>query len=420
MILIPIPYRLNFLTIISYYNDRTDFRAFDPDTSVLILEKQNLETRVINFSIKEDVRYKISDASWLSLGMTASLIPSKVNFISQEKNFFCARTEFPRFVNFDKKYLYYTAYLQNSSKLTQKIHLRVGVRYDYSTLIKDGAPSPRFSIWYQINDRTSIAGSWGIFYQYPDLLSIYTRDPPVDLSKNLDLINAEKSTHYLFSIKRTLPSNMVVKLGFYYKDLERLLMPEDNEFYIPHNTGLGVSEGVEFELNKSSSGRERLSGFISYSFGSSKYCEINSNKWVPFKFDQRHRLTLLANIRLWGNWRASFLWQVASGLPFTDIIGIRSNPTYLNDWDFVRGPQNEAKLPYFHRLDARLNYQHWVGNRLFSFYLDFINLTNRSNIYDILWDKEYIEESKTILRVAKKRTIYMLPFFPSFGVSFKL
>ncbi|MCG8603681.1 hypothetical protein MJD09_01595, partial [bacterium] len=79
----------------------------------------------------------------------------------------------------------------------------------------------------------------------------------------------------------------------------------------------------------------------------------------------------------------------------------------------------EANFPFFHRLDVRLAYQRRVGHKELTFYLDFINLTDRKNIYDIIWDKEFVEDDGRIVQAARKQTFFMLPFVPSLGMSFK-
>lgn len=403
-----------FNTILSYYDDTTDFLAFEtfanPDT-------QSLGTQANNFSIKSDVRYNLSAGHWLNLGAAVSRTSAQVQFVSSEDPIFYARMEFPLLVDFDRAYHFYAAYLENQSKLTEDLHIRLGARFDYSTLIKDGALSPRFSLWFQVDDRTAIEGSWGVVYQYPDPLAIYTRDPPVALGNQLDNLSAEKAIHYLIGVRRQLWQDVEASFEFYYKDLDRLLLPADEEFFVPQNSGVGVSTGLQFELEKKSGSEERVGGFLSYSYGRSKYREINTIHWISTKYDLRHNLRLLLDLRLWGNWKASFLWQAASGLPYTDIIGVRfKTPFFFGsgaDWEFVRGQRNAAWFPFFYRLDARLSYQKEIGDKAFTFYLDFVNLTNHRNIYDIIWFRKTVH-------TAEKKTYYMLPFIPSFGIGFRL
>lgn len=402
-------------TVISYYDDETEFSAFEI-TEGFGEGRQDLNSRAEHLAINEDFRYRLAEHSWLDFGVHANFVSSEVDFLTEDAEFIYARREFPNNINFDGSYEYYAAYLENSSKLNEWLHLRAGLRYDYSTLIQSGNFGPRFSAWVGLDDMTEVDASWGLIYQYPDPLDIYTRDPAVNLGINLDNLVAEKATHYVVGLKRRLTSTIDLKLDVYYKELDRLLLPRDDEFFFPQNSGIGLSRGIEVKVENKTSGQERLSGFISYALGDSKFREVTGDEWIPFKFDRRHSLKAFANVRLFGNWRATLLWQVATGLAFTDVIGAqtRSNGT----WQYIQGPRNGANFPPYHRLDARLSYQHSKGRRSFSFYLDFFNITNRQNVFDIIWEQETVYEEDRTLRFAKKRTFYMLPFVPSFGVSF--
>jgi hypothetical protein len=408
-----------FDTMFSYYHDTMSYRAFPPDTFYYEYNYEALNAKVVNFSFREDIRYKLSEKSWLNWGFSATTIPSNVNFDSADSEFFYARIESPKDIKFDRTYQYYATYFESSAKATEKLHLRIGLRYDYSTLIHEGEMSPRISIWYKLNDRTTLEGSWGLFYQYPNPLTIYTRNVPVDLSANLDLISAEKATHQIIAFERTFGKDLSAKLQVYNKDIDRLLLPIDEKSFLPINNGRGISNGIEFILEKKRSKSCRFSGIISYSYGKAKFRSLDSNAWLPFKYDRRHALTVLYNMRLVGNWNISLLGQYSSGLPFTEVLGLRNNLDFdgQTKWVFVRGSRFAVRFPAYKKIDARLSYQRRVGDKAFSFYLDIINVTNQKNIYEITWEKRILPDNK---QQATKRTIYMLPLLPSFGVSFKL
>ncbi|NIR52613.1 TonB-dependent receptor, partial [candidate division KSB1 bacterium] len=207
-----------FNTVFSYYSDDIKYRAFTIDTLDQEEDYEALDSRVVNYAFKTNIRYKTGDESWLNWGFTTTRIPSDVNFEAADLSFLYARVESPRDIKFDDTYNYYATYLESSTKATEKLHLRIGARYDHSSLIDEGELSPRFSIWYQFNDRTSIEGSWGLFYQYPDPAAVYTRNIPVDLSENLGIISAEKSTHQILSIQHDFSSTLSAKLQLYNKD----------------------------------------------------------------------------------------------------------------------------------------------------------------------------------------------------------
>ncbi|MDZ7261894.1 MAG: TonB-dependent receptor [candidate division KSB1 bacterium] len=414
--------KLQFQTILAYYDDAMSYHSYSTDTTRENPDYEKLNSKAFNWSFKENMRLCLSETHWLTAGIYYCSMHTKSNFNSHQRNFYYARNEFPATIEFDEKERYVAGFLESTSKLAEYLQMRIGLRYDYSTLIDDGEISPRFNLWYRLNERTTLEGSWGVCYQYPDPLSIFTRDQPVDFSRSLDIITAEKATHHVAGIKRKVGHDMEIKLEFYYKDIDRLLLPLDEETYIAHNTGQGVSRGIELVFQKKPSEKGRMTGLISYSYGRSKYRNITTTRWIPFNYEREHGLTVWGDLMISRNLHASVLWRVASGLPYTPVSGVRisQSASLEYDWDYVRGARNSKHFPAYQRLDARVSYQYRFGERLLSIYFDFINLYNYKNIYNMTWEKQEVEQGTKLEKVAKKRTIYMLPFLPSIGISLRL
>jgi hypothetical protein len=295
----------------------------------------------------------------------------------------------------------------------------LGLRFDHATLIQEGEFSPRFSLWYKLDDETNLEGSWGVFYQYPDPLTISIRDQPLNIGGNLEAISAEKATHSVISARRKLAQNFSASLALYNVDLDRLLLPEDRITYNPYNDGWGILRGLEFVLEKSPAPSHRGSGLISYSYGRAQFRHRHSRTWTAFNYDRRHGVTLWYNHALGRHWQFSLLWRYASGLPYTAVVGVRVYEGAEGvGWDYVRSGRNAKRLPAYQRLDARLSYQVYSENRRMAFYLDFINLYNYQNVYNLTWEKISGLEVGSPYDIAKSRTIYMLPFLPSVGMQF--
>ncbi|MFQ5649366.1 MAG: TonB-dependent receptor domain-containing protein [bacterium] len=410
--------RWQFNTLLSLYTDDMSYRAFASDTASKIQEFESIDAQVTHIAFKENVRYKTGPESWFNWGLSVTSVPSRIDFDSADLSFLYARIESPRDIRFDRNTTTYASYLEANTKASERLHLRIGVRYDYSTLVHEGEISPRFNLWYQLDDKTTVNASWGVFYQYPNPLSIYTRNIPVDLSTNLEVISAEKATHFILGIERMLDDDFTARLNVYNKDIDRLLLPENEFTFAPENSGRGLARGFEFMLEKKPAPQRRISGILSYAYGNARYRTLQSKVWLPFKYDRRHALTALLNVKLFGNWAVSLLGQFATGLPFTDVLGVRTtlNADGTTRWDFVRGDRFQARFPDFKKVDARLSYQSRVGPNRLSFYLDIINLTNEQNLYEITWEKKFLPDET---QRGTRRMIYMLPLIPSFGVSFR-
>jgi len=409
-------------TILSYYHDKTGFRAYAPNDTAAILEYQNLNSQINRLAVQQNLRYQLSPQNWLSFGGSGAWVDSKISFRSFERNLYFARNDFPRDIRFDQYQRYYAAYVEQTSELSKKFQLRLGVRYDYATPIEAGEFSHRLSAWYNLNEQTTLEGAWGEVYQYPDPLTLSIRDQPLEIGANLDVITAEKATHKVLGIKRKLPLTILASVEFYHMDIDRLLVADDRETFEPFNQGRGLLRGIELVLERKPAESRRSNGLLSYSYGRAQYHNLRSKTWVPFNYDRRQALTFWHNYGITKNWQVSLLWRYASGLPYTEVLGIQfvEYARSKDSWNFIRGPRNVKRFPAYQRLDARLSYNLRSGPRAFSFYLDLINLFNHKNVYNLTWEKVPVEENGLSSELAKRRTIYMLPFLPSIGMQFWL
>jgi len=165
-------------------------------------------------------------------------------------------------------------------------------------------------------------------------------------------------------------------------------------------------------------GESRLDAMLIYSYGISEYRRKSEKNWKPFNFDRKHGLAFWGSMRLSDAVRCNVLYRYSSGLPFYDVIGYvdQAGPggTFVKDMD------RPDRFPAYQRLDVRLNYEHHSGNRSFAIYLDVTNLLNQKNIYDQVWYMKgsYTDEGEPGDREITSRSLFMLPFVPSFGLSF--
>ncbi|HPM59516.1 MAG TPA: hypothetical protein PLN72_08050, partial [bacterium] len=88
----------------------------------------------------------------------------------------------------------------------------------------------------------------------------------------------------------------------------------------------------------------------------------------------------------------------------------------LYNYAIINKAHNSARYPYYLRCDVRLGYLRESRGRTFSAYLDLINVLNRKNLY--LYDWRYEKSSDESDGYVRRSVIYMMPFLPSFGVSF--
>ncbi len=154
---------------------------------------------------------------------------------------------------------------------------------------------------------------------------------------------------------------------------------------------------------------DSVSARLVYGWTRTQRRDPGTTNWRRSDFDQPHLLTALASwthdsgVSLGG--RAS----LTSGFPRTAVTTAVPN-TRSGVWDPVFGAHNEARLPLFFELSARLAYQKsWSWGSLET-WLDVQNLTNRTNAYEYFYSADY----------GRRGFVRGLPILPLVGLEVRL
>lgn len=373
-----------------------------------------------------------------------------------------------------RDYSRYRIYAQNNFKLTHNFFVQPGIRFDYYEILKKYYFAPRISLSYALDNITTLRSVWGIYYQSPGYEKLRDAYVLFDFNEKYTKdLQAEKATHYVLSLERWLSEEWRAKFETYYKKFDNLIVQKsitgtsyyteaipgkdlhykdgwtrpipvrvDSITQIPINNSFGEAYGFEFLLEKKNiTGTNILSGWISYSLAWANRYE--DGVIIPFKFDQRNTINVVLDYHA-NNWLTIGLrFQFGSGFPFTRPVGIKprvimidensdgipetpeiatgrnysdpkSGPVVLYDIDFG-GKSNyfQERKPDYHRLDLRFTFATNFWDYDWNFYLDIINVYNRTNI--ITYDYFVTQD----LQIGKKAT-GMFPILPTFGFNVKL
>ncbi len=305
---------------------------------------------------------------------------------------------------------------------------------------------------------------------------------------SLDQLGVERAMHLGASLSRHFGARWRVKVEGYWKQLddlisnasrqetrlvasyERQLDLENNRVgrlngqgYVireadafaltpePVNQGSGHAYGADLLIEKRAAEPSDVwQGWLAYSFARAfrEQSDADTTVRFPFDYDRRHTLSVVISRRLGRYFKAGLTWRFGSGFPHTPpvsmdpLVGIVDDPEtgetrsiVLTDpaTGLVRlvpgyggaANLNTARLPDYHRLDARLTFaSRWRGTA-FEVYLEVINVYNRKNVVRYHYVVEVIE-SPTGLPASLtpppepllfKEPVYMFPFIPSFGFS---
>jgi hypothetical protein len=190
----------------------------------------------------------------------------------------------------------------------------------------------------------------------------------------------------------------------------------------PVNGATGNAYGFELFLEKRASESDsRLTGWISYSLMWAK--KQREGLTLPFKFDQRHSLNIVANYRILDWLELGARFNYSSNFPMTRPIGIQPRVVgdslavlpIINkvqfDFDFGDGSNlNAHKKPDYHRLDLRATAYTSFWDIDWAFYLDIINIYNKKNVIGYDW---YMDENLNV----KEETVGQFPILPTIGIN---
>ncbi len=389
--------------------------------------------------------------------------PELVSFFASNPQFRAALSD----VRDVKHYNRYRAYVQNNFKLTDRMFIQPGLRFDHYKLLEKSYLAPRLGVSYALSNVTTLRAVWGMYFQSPGYEKMRDGGALLNLDREYTTqLNAERSIHYVLGVDHWLSSEWNLKLEGYYKDFNDLIEQKivtgsryftepvpgkdlryssgwtrpitvqgDSITQIPVNSATGESFGIEVLLAKKNLlSNSKLSGWVSYSLAYANTFQ-NGNKY-PFRFDQRHTLNVVLNYQFNTWFDVGVRWQFGSGFPYTRAEGIRpriimkdldldgtpetpviatrksiSNPDspeeVIYDIYFGENRFNDRK-PDYHRLDIRFTFLANFWNLDWAFYLDVINVYNRKNV--IAYDYFVTEDLKL-----DREQNNMFPIIPTLG-----
>ena len=275
-------------------------------------------------------------------------------------------------------------YSQNTWK-RERLALTLGGRIDHSGITGETLVSPRGSFTWSPFNGWNLRGGAGLYAQFPDLDQVF------GYFGNRDL-RAERAAHYNLSIERLLGNRARILVEAYDREDRnqifafvdpRLLDGKVVANAAPWRNMLrGHARGVEITVQRRSA--NRLSGWLSYGYLSTRYYDKADNLQWPGDFDQRHTLNVFGTYRLKPTVNFSAQWRYGSGMPWPGFI----QQTAPNN--YALGPdRNRIRLPDYRRLDLRVN-KAFVFSRL--------KLTLAGEVLNVLDHDNYFIQSTDPLR----------------------
>jgi outer membrane receptor protein involved in Fe transport len=221
----------------------------------------------------------------------------------------------------------------------------------------------------------------------------------------------EAAQHFILGLDRSLNETWDLRLEGYYKKLWDLTVEDTFQFYT--NNGSGRNYGLEILLEKKPTNRSRFSGWLSYAASKARRRDRAGFPEYDYLYDQPHVLTAIANYKFSGRTQLGLKWKLTSGQPYTPIVGRIFTPYAPGDtagyWEGIPGGKNSERLPWYHRLDVRIDRKFHLKGLSMAGYLEIFNLYAHKNVGGYQWSRDY----------SKKEPYYQLPFLPTAGLSWE-
>jgi hypothetical protein len=297
---------------------------------------------------------------------------------------------------------------------SSRLVANAGVRTDYHGYMTDGfAISPRAGLTYKLTDKTFLNFNIGYFRQAPEFLWLLS----TETNKKLSYINSSQT---VIGAEHFFLKDLRINLEAYYKFYTGYPVSVYNPYYMfiygltgmypdflseSLSKGRGYFTGIDLTVQKKNSG-EGFYGFFTYSYTKSKFYAMAGGP-QPSGFDYGNQFTLIAGWKLPSAWAFSMRVKYYDGKPYTPFDSVASVMAYRGVFDMSKYMQ--GRMPYYLRIDARIDKVFDFGWSVFTFYVEVQNILDRRNVWIYDWSNN-----------KKKTTIdYQWPRLPIVGASYR-
>jgi outer membrane receptor for ferrienterochelin and colicin len=251
-----------------------------------------------------------------------------------------------------------------------------GVRVD--RIASDTIASPRLRVALRLGRGWLVRGAAGVQAQAPPLAAVF------GLLGN-PALRASQSTEVDAGFEKAVSARMTFAIDVYRRhDRDHLFalaeprLENGKVTAVMHpfqNSLEGRAHGIEAAIRRDSAAR--LSGWVGYAYGVTRFTDRLDNLSFPGDADQRHTLNAFGSFRLSGTLAASALWRYGSGAPRPGFLQ-PSGATLALGLE-----RNTLRLPPYQRLDLKLRKVFVWGRSTFTLSAEVLNVLNRQNEYDV-------------------------------------
>jgi len=251
----------------------------------------------------------------------------------------------------------------------------VGAQYQYNDYTEEEFVHPRVAATWHVTDSLTLTSKAGSYNRFPDLETVLPETGNPDLK-------SPTADHYTLGFEKEFNDGWSLAIEAYYKelqDLPRALNAEEPNSTLRYvNETEGTARGVDIMLNKNLT--DKWWGWIAFSIGESERTNLKSGETKEYVLDTPFIANWVMNYQATPRFNIGWRWSVRSGQAYTPITGVQENPWFEDSVLPVYGEAFSERLPYYNRLDVRMQWDMLTFGRESALILDIINALNYSNV----------------------------------------
>jgi outer membrane cobalamin receptor len=233
---------------------------------------------------------------------------------------------------------YLAGFVESDIYYSSKLVSKVGLRYEYSSLLKRAVVAPRVSFAYKLDDKSQVSFAYGTFYQKPETAF---------LLRNTSL-NFTRATHYILNFQRVY-NGQTLRVEAFRKDYKNLLTTNSQNAFAIANNGSGYAKGIElFWRDKTTI--KNLDYWIAYSWLDTKRQYLDYPSLVQPNFAAKHTVNVVAK-----------RWVNVLSTQFSGTYTYASGRPYFNPNKPAKDFMTDRTMDY-HSLGLQANYLRTFGN----------------------------------------------------------
>lgn len=253
---------------------------------------------------------------------------------------------------------YNAVFAESDIFLTNDLAAKLGLRYEYSSIIRKSDLAPRISLAYKTGEDAQVSLAYGTFYQKPENSQLfYTTN-----------VGFTRATHYIINYQK-MSKDRIFRIEAYYKKYEDLIKTIPINYYYSafDNSGSGYAKGIELFWRDKKTIKD-FDYWISYSYLDTKRNYLNYTEQLMPNFAATHTASVVMK---------KFFTKIKSGINLTYSYAT-GRPYYnfiLNGARYNLAEQGKTKD--YNSLNFSAEYVPGIGNpKAKTFVVLFASVTN--------------------------------------------